>query len=467
MRRAVWGFVLIVTFALPGGITQSQNTISVPVTIDRTNDILVISVGGNQSVSLEGFNITYEINGAEEPPIFLSDYPAFQPIDEVDTPRCFVIRSFQAQSPLPQTCAGLLAEQISTYSLSPSGIFWFDRAQFRQRPLIISKNDETVQVCQPEAVLCEFNFPATSPVPEQSTPPTPPGGPCTITDEMNLLVSPDTDGDGLSDFEENCVLRTDPTTAQPDSDGDGVIDDLELIFAQNNPAWANPSRADTDTDGDWLFDTIERELNLATDNVDTDGDALSDFIEFFWLGTEWLQANRDDDFNGFPDMLEVYLPPSLPEFTPCQANVTATVTRIFVADREEDNDPQEFIVGDEAEVTYALRDRTGNAGVQQRTWSQEGIQTGAEYTDIAPVGPITVTCGSVLDFEVSAIENDAPFGGLETLGEDTLVLPIVFQRIPIAHNLRTEQVFQFIGTSEDGFYDYQIYYTIEVIMLAN
>jgi hypothetical protein len=455
-----------VLFLLQVASLRAQ-TITVPVVIERTADMMVIYFAGNQPIALDNFTMTFDQDGVQRPPVALADYPAFLPLDNVATPRCFVIRTFQTQTPVLQTCAQLASNQIVTYSLSPGGVFWFDTAFIRQRNLQIGDGTQIVAVCQSETNPCAFDFPAR---PANNVVPTSaplPQGLCVITETMNLLTSPDRDNDGLSDFEELCILQTDPLQPDRDSDGDGVIDALELVFAGNNPAWANPSIANEDSDGDWLFDRIELEFNLDPDEVDTDGDLLSDFLEFYWLGTDRNAADRDDDFDGFPDVLEVYLPPSFDDFIPCRVEVAPVITRIYVADREEDNDPQEMIPGDEARISYLLRDLTGNGGTQQRTWARDGIMSGDTFVDIQQLSPIIVACGATIEFMVSAIESDAPFGGSEQLGEETITIDVLFQRIPIAHHLGSEQIIQFTGTSEDGFYDYQIFYRVDVRALTS
>lgn len=60
--------------------------------------------------------------------------------------------------------------------------------------------------------------------------------------------------------------------------------------------------ADTDTDGDHLFDLIERNLKTDPTAPDTDGDGLSDYDEVCRLGTDPLQA--DSDGNAIPDSEE-------------------------------------------------------------------------------------------------------------------------------------------------------------------
>jgi hypothetical protein len=71
-----------------------------------------------------------------------------------------------------------------------------------------------------------------------------------ITD--NVIVSVDTDADGLSDEQESNIYFTDPYLA--DTDADGLSDDQELSIYFTDPK--NP-----DTDGDGFLDGEEIKNN--------------------------------------------------------------------------------------------------------------------------------------------------------------------------------------------------------------
>lgn len=111
------------------------------------------------------------------------------------------------------------------------------------------------------------------------------------TDPFN----PDTDGDGLTDYEEVRIYGTDPLN--PDTDGDGLTDWEEIFVYGTDPL--NP-----DTDGDGLTDG-EEVNRYGSDplNPDTDGDALSDYEEVRVFGTDPLDPDTDD--GGVPDGREV------------------------------------------------------------------------------------------------------------------------------------------------------------------
>ncbi len=113
------------------------------------------------------------------------------------------------------------------------------------------------------------------------------------TDPLN----PDTDGDGLSDYDEIFKYGTDPLN--PDTDGDGLTDYEEIYVYGTDPL--NP-----DTDGDGLSDYDEI-FKYRTDplNPDTDGDGLTDYEEIYVHGTDPL--NPDTDGDGFTDGEEIIM----------------------------------------------------------------------------------------------------------------------------------------------------------------
>jgi len=95
------------------------------------------------------------------------------------------------------------------------------------------------------------------------------GGTSSRTVTSNPLLD-DTDGDGLSDWEEN-LRATDPANA--DTDGDGLGDHEEVYVYFSNPRHQ-------DTDGDGLTDGAEVEFYRTSPVLaDTDGDGLTDYSE--------------------------------------------------------------------------------------------------------------------------------------------------------------------------------------------
>ena len=96
---------------------------------------------------------------------------------------------------------------------------------------------------------------------------------------------PDTDGDGLTDYEEVTKYHTNPL--KMDTDGDGLSDGDEVIKYHTDPL-------KVDTDGDGLSDGDEV-LKYKTDplKVDTDGDGLSDGDEVLKYKTDPLKVDTD------------------------------------------------------------------------------------------------------------------------------------------------------------------------------
>ncbi len=110
-------------------------------------------------------------------------------------------------------------------------------------------------------------------------------------DEINIYHTdphnPDTDGDGLSDGDEVHKYHTDPL--KRDTDGDGLSDGDEVNIYHTDPLKA-------DTDGDGLSDGDEVNI-YHTDplKADTDGDGLSDGDEVHKYHTNPLLADTDGD----------------------------------------------------------------------------------------------------------------------------------------------------------------------------
>lgn len=109
-----------------------------------------------------------------------------------------------------------------------------------------------------------------------------------IDDDIELLLglnpeTDDTDGDGLTDYQEAVTVGTNPTVA--DSDNNGLND------------------AEDDQDGDGLSNKYELEIGTNPVLKDSDGDNLNDFDELNVYGTDPL--NRDTDGDGAEDGIEI------------------------------------------------------------------------------------------------------------------------------------------------------------------
>jgi outer membrane protein OmpA-like peptidoglycan-associated protein len=105
----------------------------------------------------------------------------------------------------------------------------------------------------------------------------------------------DTDGDGLTDIDENTKYRTDPT--KKDTDGDGLSDGEEILKYRTDPLKA-------DTDGDGINDGLEvNQYQTDSKKADTDGDSLSDYAELMTHRTDPLKI--DSDGGGMNDGAEI------------------------------------------------------------------------------------------------------------------------------------------------------------------
>ena len=102
----------------------------------------------------------------------------------------------------------------------------------------------------------------------------------------------DTDGDGISDLEDNCRQIANPD--QADTDGDGAGDACDNCVNDPNktsPGICGCGVADTDSDGDGVRDCNDNCPTIANpDQIDSDGDGIGDVCD---LITVTLPNGRD------------------------------------------------------------------------------------------------------------------------------------------------------------------------------
>lgn len=105
------------------------------------------------------------------------------------------------------------------------------------------------------------------------------------------LNNSDTDGDGLTDYQEVYITGTDPI--KYDSVTEGI--------------------SDADSDGDGFTNIQEIEINTNPTKVDTDGDGLSDYEEINVTSADPLNPDTDNDTITDGDEIKIGLDPTNPE----------------------------------------------------------------------------------------------------------------------------------------------------------
>ena len=113
----------------------------------------------------------------------------------------------------------------------------------------------------------------------------------------DIVAAEDLDKDGLNNKDE-FIWGTDPLT--PDTDGDGMMDGLE-IANYSDPLDSELILKDLDTDGDGISNYDEIVLYGTGPRADTDGDGISDWVEIFQSFTDPLV----DEFGEVSDLLQI------------------------------------------------------------------------------------------------------------------------------------------------------------------
>ena len=118
----------------------------------------------------------------------------------------------------------------------------------------------------------------------------------------------DSDGDGLTDYDETNGMRTNFGTIKTDpnnrdTDGDGLSDAEEMGTRYNDRYYLNSNPQMVDSDGDGIDDLAENEYGIEPLISDTDYDGLNDGEEF-GIGTD--PSLMDTDGDGYNDYVEFH-----------------------------------------------------------------------------------------------------------------------------------------------------------------
>lgn len=285
------------------------------------------------------------------------------------------------------------------------------------------------------------------------------------------FFSVDTDGDGLSDDEEQYIYQTDPGLL--DSDGDGMNDGDELVKLEGK--WITDydgdglnSLQDKDSDNDGLWDTVEVDQTFTRPvKADSDNDGLSDFFEVnqdgdpanYTASVDFDPNNPDTDADGVNDGDEAAagqdpLDPwdnkatadAGPDmFIDAQAGGVTVVSLDGSASSDPNNDPLLYFWTLENYISeyytgYYIQPRSGNAAATPAfyapvggdytitlkvrededhfVWSEPDTMTVRVQHTILDISPATFSWGdtvtiSGLGFDKDLQDNTVTFGGVQ------------------------------------------------------
>lgn len=123
------------------------------------------------------------------------------------------------------------------------------------------------------------------------------------TADAPVLLSPDSDADGLSDAEE-ALLGTDPSV--PDTDADGLLDGTEVDLQQSLGVPGCPDPLVADSDGDTLLDGEEVALTTNPCDPDTDDDGVDDGIDPLPLDPGVPPSYVDQELRALCDVVALF-----------------------------------------------------------------------------------------------------------------------------------------------------------------
>jgi len=170
----------------------------------------------------------------------------------------------------------------------------------------------------------------------------------------------DTDGDGITDDKEvrgytvvihyaNGVVEEKEVTSDPyspDTDGDGVSDYEEIQYGSNP--------RDNDTDADGISDKVERHTLLSNPAAqDTDGDGLTDGLEHTRFNTSVVLADTDGDkLTDYQELIEFNRNPRIADLPA----VTISVGKVYlqIDERFTFTDEQGSVISEESSTNTSL-----------------------------------------------------------------------------------------------------------------
>ena len=249
--------------------------------------------------------------------------------------------------------------------------------------------------------------------------------------EYLLVYTRDLDEDGLHEFEERAYGSSDLAV---DTDGDGISDFEEVRVGWTvrvtpgtpRKVFSDPSRPDSDMDG--LSDFEERFHGTDPNRSDTDGDGLSDASEVRDTMVAVISDGDDDPFND----------PSITFGPFVDAAIFAREDGVVGLSAEGD-DEQIVAVGESASAGEELI-RPGPDGVLDTEVPSGGIETRQIVANIAPgVNGICDVSATGTDIEVTPVGSEPADGrtcirpGPPTFTLETDIGPGVDDYVRVAH----------------------------------
>jgi hypothetical protein len=210
----------------------------------------------------------------------------------------------------------------------------------------------------------------------------------------------DTDGDGLTDYEES-ILQTDKT--KPDTDMDGLTDFEEIYYTGTDPLvydsiTTGTSDGEADSDNDTLSNRTEIDIETNPANPDTDYDSLNDGEEINTYKTDPKSADTDGDKVPDNDEIELGLNPNSAS-TDGIPDAERTIEQTISAESDVMN-----YINSESDLKYSIEITSAGVAENNLTVNESGYS--AVMQNSATIGIIpefTYTDGlTVTDFTIAA-----------------------------------------------------------------